>query len=684
MTRLWTSGSCPNAGRGPRSRRVSTVIRYCWAIDSALALILFALAFVSYNATLTPSLSYASPDGGEIATIPYRLGLLHPTGYPFYTWVAKVFTFIPSGDVAHRINLLSATGAAGSVAVLYGLLRLLTGDTIAAVFGAVLWAASTTLWSQAVIAEVYAPNIFMLALTLFLAIAWGKRERLSQLEHSTDKTRRLLFLTLCLIYGLSLGTHMSNLAFAPALAVYVLVVNWRILCRPGLVAAGAALFALGVMQFLWLPIRAADVNDPLILRVLPTSSDQFYNFTLNAFSNLRWAFPLDALPDRIDQYVDFARSNLGLGGCLLALVGAAEMARLRTREFLLLLVGYGIELAFFLEYRVFDIDVFFIPAHFVAATCAGFGAWRVLTYTRWLGARTMPRWQLATAGTLATTAILFVPLVGDYRESRHTNDRSADTAINDFYDQVFERLPAGSSLVGLTGVIGSDMFYFRLVENRRPDVEMPLLHDPRKATISASVSEYTTWKPQAGRQFPWAPPPSVFPAGSWFIPVLAGPSSQTGGLPFQRPLTLYEVSAAPPPGLVVTNPQPTTKLDTWLLDVRLVGCDLPQEGVPAGGLAHLRIYWAFTRSGNYTVTTRLGNSRQTETHPMTFGNLPRYLREHPAPAGQAWASMEEYDLIVPSSQPSGGQTLTVTVTRHDPGGVQVQASVDVGTITVLR
>ena len=51
-------------------------------IDYWLALALTVLALFVYAQTLTPSLSYLSPDGNELATIPYLLGLAHSPGYP--------------------------------------------------------------------------------------------------------------------------------------------------------------------------------------------------------------------------------------------------------------------------------------------------------------------------------------------------------------------------------------------------------------------------------------------------------------------------------------------------------------------------------------------------------------------------------------------------------------------------
>jgi len=49
------------------------------------------------------------------------------------------------------------------------------------------------------------------------------------------------------IFGLSLGTHMSNLGFAPAFALFVLLVNWRTALSPvSLVGEGSG-FLLGLL-----------------------------------------------------------------------------------------------------------------------------------------------------------------------------------------------------------------------------------------------------------------------------------------------------------------------------------------------------------------------------------------------------------------------------------------------------
>ena len=188
-------------------------------LDRVTALLIFALALAVYNATLTPSLSYKSPDGNELATIPYILGLAHSTGYPLYTWLGKLFTFLPIGDVAHRINLMSAVLGAAGVAILYGIVLLITRHRLVAAFTALLFAFSLAFWSQTGIAEVYAPNVFMLTLTMWLLLKWGKVEQANEPTSQWGSSSLVCFLTFCLAFGLSLGTHLSNLGFAPAFAL---------------------------------------------------------------------------------------------------------------------------------------------------------------------------------------------------------------------------------------------------------------------------------------------------------------------------------------------------------------------------------------------------------------------------------------------------------------------------------
>ena len=79
---------------------------------------LFLLTFGVYLFTLAPSVA-PQGDSGELVTVAYTLGIAHHPGYPLYTLLAHLFTKIPFGSVAWRVNLFSAVCHSATVVVVY-------------------------------------------------------------------------------------------------------------------------------------------------------------------------------------------------------------------------------------------------------------------------------------------------------------------------------------------------------------------------------------------------------------------------------------------------------------------------------------------------------------------------------------------------------------------------------------
>jgi hypothetical protein len=89
------------------------------ALGAAVALVVGAV----YVATLAPTvLPYGTPytlDSPMLQAAVPALGIGHPTGYPTYMMLTHLFTYLPVGDVAYRVNLASAVyGVAAVAAVL--------------------------------------------------------------------------------------------------------------------------------------------------------------------------------------------------------------------------------------------------------------------------------------------------------------------------------------------------------------------------------------------------------------------------------------------------------------------------------------------------------------------------------------------------------------------------------------
>jgi hypothetical protein len=77
---------------------------------SACAALVFAAALAVYLATLAPTVTFV--DGGELIVAAGYLGVAHPPGTPLYLMLAHLFTLLPVGNVAWRVNFASALFAA--------------------------------------------------------------------------------------------------------------------------------------------------------------------------------------------------------------------------------------------------------------------------------------------------------------------------------------------------------------------------------------------------------------------------------------------------------------------------------------------------------------------------------------------------------------------------------------------
>lgn len=628
-------------------------------IDYSLALVLAGVAFLFYYVTLTPSLSYLSPDGNELATIPYVLGLAHMPGYPLYTWLGKIFTWLPFGDVAHRVNLMSAALGAMGVGGLYLITTALlhhraaspilrrSGASLAALF----FAFSPSFWSQAVIAEVYAPNIAMVALTILALLHWERTRR--------DRD----FFLFALVFGLSLGTHISNLGFAPAFALFVLLTDHTVLKRPTWWMAGIAGFSLGAAQFAWLPLKASTLNDRIMLEHAPTTLKGIYNYTLGAFPQFKFAFPLSALPDRIVVYIYLLTQQFGLLSLLFGVIGMVALLLRRSRHYYLLVGMYLVHVWFFIQYRAFDLEVFFLPAHFLWAIFLAFGILEVLGWLERITTRvtagqtsSLSRWAIA----IATVSLALIPL----GENLSTSDRSYDVSINDFYANVWEMLPSDSALLTQGGVFGYDAFYWPLVYDTRQDVLLPALPTPNPIPMDILGRDLYSTTQVIGPNRAHGPgglPPNLVSNDLWQIPILAGAQSGTSGLNPRGRLVLYQLSETPE-NLVVDEANPTIRLDLDLNGITLLGADVDPLSVESGSRIHLTLFWHLDRPRPYQIETAL-DGRPLEIHDLGFGNLERYQAEIDPVLKNV--ILEDYWLVVPSTIPEGIHQLTVRIVGHE-------------------
>ena len=241
---------------------------------------LFLITLTLYIATSCPTVYVG--DGGELISAAYLMGIPHAPGYPLFCLLGKIFSFIPVGTVAFRVNLTAALFGALTVLLLFYLLRkIISGSGIFAFLFAAIFAFSQSFWSQATTAKgaLYMLNIFFLVLIIYQLLLWYYLRR--------DK---YLYLA-SLFYGLCLANHQTAMGFLPGFLVFILAVDKSKFAKPKLLLTCAGFFFLGLSVYLYLPIRALayplmNSNNPADLKGFldHVLRRQYGSLTQNAFN----------------------------------------------------------------------------------------------------------------------------------------------------------------------------------------------------------------------------------------------------------------------------------------------------------------------------------------------------------------------------------------------------------------
>ena len=465
----------------------------------AIACSLFVLALLVYVPMLAPG--PLGGDAGEFQTAAKVWGLPHPTGYPLYMLLLKLWALLPVGTVAFRANLLSAVVAAATVSLLFVLLEMVTRQTLGAVIGALTLAASPLFWSQALITSKYTLNAFLITVVLVAAVYWAQ------------KPQRQRLCLLVLAYGLSLTHHRTMILFAPGLIGYLLWVdpgiwrsrrNWSALLCIGL--------PLGVYALLPL-IRA--FGQPLSNWWPSTPGEWLAYFTARGHLGDEVA-AVTPLAERLAFYGRTLLAQFTIPGLILSAAGWVWLVRRQPPLAFLLSVSWllhGISsMAYYLDPRN---QAFFLPSFLLIALALGMGAGALL---HWL--RTRPRTSPRATRVLVIATSLILGLLPVYLflhneaelRQRHHQDHALTVWRQELQlGQRARRLAeTGLSRVAPDGIVIGDweqitpLHYYQWVEGWRPDVQI-VYPIERLEEVSASGRPLYLARTHAGLADRWHP-----------------------------------------------------------------------------------------------------------------------------------------------------------------------------------
>jgi hypothetical protein len=461
-------------------------------IKTILPLALFVFSFGLYSYTMAPTITWKHDgyDAGDLITAAYTLGIPHPTGYPTYMLLGKGFTLLPFGDVAYRMNLLSACSAALTVVLLYLTSTTMLGSraasALASVCAALLLAASPTFWSQALITEVYALNCLFFAVTLFLLLQVQLRLK-EQPVSPTGHPRVLHMLTLAAwIYGLSLGNHLTMALSAPLVLLQCAVICRQRALRLTQWARVVVVFLLGLSVYLYLPLRAG--SQPLLNWGNPNTLRGFaWMVSGGMYRQYVLALPVAYWAQRLMAWVDLLRQQFGIWGTALGLLGAWEHAKRAPQQFAILLLTFVIYSAYAMGYNTTDSYVYLLPVYFLYALWIAHGvhiALRGLTTPQTTRSRPM--------AVLLCVALLAAPL-GMLVVNLPRADLSNDYSAHDYGSRVFAQVPDHSVIISASDAHTFTLWYFARVVTGRDEV----------ALIDRDLLTYDWYVAGLRQSYPW-------------------------------------------------------------------------------------------------------------------------------------------------------------------------------------
>ncbi len=408
--------------------------------------------------TLAPGV--ANWDTAEFQTVAPVLGTAHPTGYPAYViigWLASLL-LTPFGEAAYRMNILQALFAAGAIAATVAIVQLLTKMRWVALATGLLLAWTQLFWRLSTHADPHMLHAALVGVVFVLLLAWERR-RVGDVETPLDTTKPLrwllagaflyavavadhrlplivpeatglllmamLFILLLVreaalrrntapsgradrwlvaaafVYAVAVANHSLALLLPPAIGLFVLAVDPRILLRRRTIVACVTVLAVTIIAlFLELPIRAA-MHAPLVYGHPDTWSGFAYVVLGQQFlGNL--SDPLGNLPGKAAGVVNLMSGWLGPFGYLSMLGVATSLVR-RPRFVLLSGLAALVVLFFAASYADGAIDRYYMVPLLIAFVWMGLGAADLVVGYGWLADQVRRRsgeFALRRAGAL--------------------------------------------------------------------------------------------------------------------------------------------------------------------------------------------------------------------------------------------------------------------------------------------
>jgi hypothetical protein len=404
-------------------------------------------------------------DTPELVTAAITLGVAHPPGYPLFTILGHLFSFLPFGTLPFRVNLLSLACNSAAVGFVQATARRLTGAGPPAAAAALVLGLSTLFWEWSLAAEVFSLNNLLAAALIYFLVRWRD-----------EPGRGVWVAAAALTTGLALSNQLTIVLLAPA----VLTVLWSrraaLSARAALLLGCALAILVGLLPYAYIPWAAA--RRPMLNWGAVASPGELVDFVLRrAYGTAELVAGPYAGGSATARVLALLASIGPLTGTL-ALAGAVRAYRSVRWYFWFCLLAFLFAGPLFIAYANMDIsrpqalyvlERFFLLSRVAVAPLVAFGILSLAGGLRWvwprLGARAVPAVATAVVALAGAAAVLRYPAV----------NQSENRIARHFAEDILATLEPGSILLASGDHVVLPLIYLQAVERRRPDVTVVML-----------------------------------------------------------------------------------------------------------------------------------------------------------------------------------------------------------------
>lgn len=432
--------------------------------------------------TLAPSLG-GTIDSPEFQQATYSLSIVHPTGYPLYLVLGRLWIAVfPFGDPAYRVNLMSAIFGALAVWVLYETVRYLTGGNLLAALGAAaLGAVQAIPWAISSVAEINTFNSLLTGLAFLCAVLWA--------------TGRIPLPLAAFALGLALSHHRTAALYVPFLLLSGLAaLKWGSPKRPNWRTAllSILLLILPFAAYIYLPLRGNTTDwysnslAGFWLEVLGESALPVIQGALSRPLVPRFRALL--LGQVFTGWTGWALAGLGLLGLVYVIwrlrKRSSSQEKFRAGSFILYAASFALGISFATLYDILDVTDYLGVPIFMWCVLAGAGIALLADVIPIAVSRLWLPQVSATAAWAALLLALCVLTGFTAFRSLHRTDLQVDfSGLNrwTFWDSVKaqdHRMRTGGVVIA-DWPEANEALYLQHVQGWRPDLHFVKLDDIR-------------------------------------------------------------------------------------------------------------------------------------------------------------------------------------------------------------